>query len=87
MRTQEEIESKIDELEAEKGDIEQEYEAAQAEGGADASTLEDEQLRFEYQQKIHSVDRQIELLDWVLKGNKQIILPPLFRKKELKKNL
>lgn len=86
MRTQEEIESKIDELEAEKGDIEQEYEVAQLEG-ADTSTLEDEQLRFEYQQKIHSVDKQIELLDWVLKGNKQIILPPLFRKKELKKNL
>ena len=66
MRTKEEIESKIDELDSEKDDIENEFQETLEDEEIEEDSEKGEDLRFEYDQKIEAVEKQIELLEWVL---------------------
>lgn len=66
MRTEEEIKDKIDELDSEKDDLENEFQETLEDEDIDEFSNKGEELRFEFDQKVESVEKQIELLEWVL---------------------
>ena len=66
MRTEEEIKDKIDELDSEKDDLESEFSDTLEDEDIEEDSDKGEDLRFEYDQKIEAVEKQIELLEWVL---------------------
>lgn len=66
MRTEEEIKEKIDELESEKEDTESDFEGTLEDEGIEEDSDKGEELRFECEQKIKAIEKQIELLEWVL---------------------
>lgn len=66
MRTEEEIKEKIDELESEKEDTESDFEGTLADEDIEEDSDKGEELRFECEQKIKAIEKQIELLEWVL---------------------
>ena len=66
MRTEEEVKDKIDELDSEKDDLENEFSDTLEDEDIEEDSEKGEDLRFEYDQKIEAVEKQIELLEWVL---------------------
>lgn len=66
MRTEEEIKEKIDELESEKEDTESDFEGTLEDEDIKEDSDKGEELRFECDQKIKAIEKQIELLEWVL---------------------
>ena len=66
MRTEEEIREKIDEIESEKGDIEDDFKTTLEDESIEEDSEKGEKMRSETDQKIETMDKQIELLEWVL---------------------
>ena len=66
MRTKEEIKDKIDELDSEKDDLENEFTETLEDEDIEEYSDKGEELRFEYDQKIEAIEKQIELLEWIL---------------------
>jgi len=66
MRTEEEIKEKIDDLESEKDDLENEFTEALEDEGVEEDSDKGEEMRFEFDQKIEAIEKQIDLMEWVL---------------------
>lgn len=66
MRTEEEIKDKIDELESEKDDLENELQEALEDGGVEEDAEKGEELTLENEDKKKIVEKQIDILEWVL---------------------
>ena len=66
MRTEEEIREKIDEIESEKGDIEDDFKTTLEDESIEEDSEKGEKMRAETDQKLETMDKQIELLEWVL---------------------
>ena len=66
MRTEEEIREKIDEIESEKGDIEDDFKTTLEDETIEEDSEKGEKMRAETDQKLETMDKQIELLEWVL---------------------
>ncbi|MFH1367006.1 MAG: hypothetical protein ABIH38_03385 [Patescibacteria group bacterium] len=66
MRTEEEIKDKIDELESEKDDLENELEETLEDEGVDEDSEKGEELTLENEDKKKIVEKQIDILEWVL---------------------
>lgn len=66
MRTEEEIKDKIDELESEKDDLENEFQENLEDEGIEDDSEKGEELRCEYDEKVEEMDKRIELLEWVI---------------------
>jgi len=67
MRTEEEIKEKIDDLESEKDDLETEFQETLEDENVEEDSEKGEELRCEYDEKVEAMEKQIGLLDWVLK--------------------
>lgn len=66
MRTEEEIKEKIDELESEKDELENEFTEMLEDEDIEEDSDKGEDLRFEYDQKIEAIEKQINLIEWIL---------------------
>ena len=66
MRTKEQIEEKIDEINSEIDDLETEKQEVMEEEGVDDTDEKGERIELEFEDKKKVFENQIELLDWVL---------------------
>ncbi|MBU0706757.1 hypothetical protein KKG41_00080 [Patescibacteria group bacterium] len=66
MKNEQEIKDKIDELDSEKDDLENEFQEALEDESVDEDSDEGEKIRLEFDEKVESFEKQIELLEWVL---------------------
>jgi len=66
MKTQDEIKAKIEELEEEAEEVDNEFEEALADEDLDEFSEQGEKLREEFDVKKEIVEKQIEILEWVL---------------------
>ncbi|MFH0853672.1 MAG: hypothetical protein V1853_04690 [bacterium] len=66
MKNEQEIKDKIDDLDSEKDDLENEFQEALADEEVEEDSDKGEEIRLEFDQKIEMVEKQIELLEWIL---------------------
>ena len=66
MKKEQDIKDKIDELDSEKDDLENEFQEALEDEDIDEDSDEGEKIRLEFDQKIEAIEKQIELLEWIL---------------------
>lgn len=66
MRSEEDIQSKMDDLESEKDDLEDEYKEKLEEENVEEGSSEGDKIMGEYEDKKKVIEDQIELLEWVL---------------------
>ncbi len=66
MRTKEQIEEKIDDLNSEIDDLENEKQEIMEEEGVDDMDEKGERIELEFEDKKKVLEDQIELLEWVL---------------------
>ncbi|MBU0613066.1 hypothetical protein KKB10_03535 [Patescibacteria group bacterium] len=66
MKDEQDIKDRIDELESEKDDLENEFQETLEDEDIEEDSEEGEEIRMEYDQKIETVEKQIDLLEWIL---------------------
>jgi len=66
MKDEQEVREKIDDLESERDDLEGAYGETLEDEGIEEGSDRGEDMRLEYDEKVEAIEKQIELLEWVL---------------------
>lgn len=66
MKSEQDLKDKIDDLESEKDDLENEFKETLEDEDIDENSDKADEIRLEYDQKIEVIEKQIDLLEWVL---------------------